>query len=490
MACLGRRRGPGANSPGPLVHPSPKAKPQMTLDDHERTVLAAPAGTPPWTAGLVEQLAEAHLRRVREGEPRSLAAELTRLGREAGRARLLVEAGEVIGASLDVEVTLRSVARVAVQGLAECCVVHLVEEGTVHEVAMAHADPRLERVAHQLWRRSRLEPGCTGSRVAEAIRTGVPELIEALPASLAGELAAGGRGERVIRRLAGRSAAIVPLSARGQVVGCMTLIATRSVPRYDTEDVRLAGELARRAALALDNARLYRAAQEASRTKSDFLAVLSHEMRTPLTTVIGYADLLRGGVPVELPEPLRPYVDRIRAAAWHQLGIIEQILSFSRLDAGRLKLHPETTELVDVVLEAAGMLEPVADEKGLAFHVALPPGPVTLRTDPLKVRQILLNLLSNAVKFTQRGGIRVELEAQLEGAVIRVQDTGPGIEPAHRERIFEAFWQAENATTRRSSGTGLGLSVGRRLARLLGGDLEVASEPGAGSTFTLRIAGL
>jgi signal transduction histidine kinase len=462
----------------------------MTLDDHERTVLAAPAGTPPWTAGLVEQLAEAHLRRVREGEPRSLAAELTRLGREAGRARLLVEAGEVIGASLDVEVTLRSVARVAVQGLAECCVVHLVEEGTVHEVAMAHADPRLERVAHQLWRRSRLEPGCTGSRVAEAIRTGVPELIEALPASLAGELAAGGRGERVIRRLAGRSAAIVPLSARGQVVGCMTLIATRSVPRYDTEDVRLAGELARRAALALDNARLYRAAQEASRTKSDFLAVLSHEMRTPLTTVIGYADLLRGGVPVELPEPLRPYVDRIRAAAWHQLGIIEQILSFSRLDAGRLKLHPETTELVDVVLEAAGMLEPVADEKGLAFHVALPPGPVTLRTDPLKVRQILLNLLSNAVKFTQRGGIRVELEAQLEGAVIRVQDTGPGIEPAHRERIFEAFWQAENATTRRSSGTGLGLSVGRRLARLLGGDLEVASEPGAGSTFTLRIAGL
>jgi signal transduction histidine kinase len=462
----------------------------MTLDDHERTALAAPAGTPPWTAGLVEQLAEAHLRRVREGEPRSLAAELTRLGREAGRARLLVEAGEVIGASLDVEVTLRSVARVAVQGLAECCVVHLVEEGTVHEVAMAHADPRLERVAQQLWRRSRLEPGCTGSRVAEAIRTGAPELIEALPASLAGELAAGGRGERVIRRLAGRSAAIVPLCARGQVVGCMTLIATRSAPRYDAEDVRLAGELGRRAALALDNARLFRAAQEASRTKSDFLAVLSHEMRTPLTTVIGYADLLRGGVPVELPEPLRPYVDRIRAAAWHQLGIIEQILSFSRMDGGRLKLNPEPADLVDVVLEAAGMLEPVADEKGLDFHVALPAAPLMLRTDPLKVRQVLLNLLSNAVKFTQRGSIRVELEAEGAGAVIRVRDTGPGIAREHRERIFEAFWQAENATTRRNSGTGLGLSVGRRMARLLGGDLEVASEPGAGSTFTLRIAGL
>jgi PAS domain S-box-containing protein len=228
-----------------------------------------------------------------------------------------------------------------------------------------------------------------------------------------------------------------------------------------------------------------REAENANKVKSQFLARMSHELRTPLTAIIGYAELLASGMG-SLTEVQRRQLERIDLAARHLLRIIEEILSFSRIEAGRETVHLEKTNLVDLVREAVALIEPLAKEKGLEVHMDGPNG-ISLDTDPGKVRQIVLNLLSNAVRFTDSGGVEVEAAEEASWAVLRVRDTGVGVPAEQLERIFEPFRQAEHRGARRAGGTGLGLSVTRHLARLLGGDVLIESAPGQGSTFTVRL---
>ena len=225
----------------------------------------------------------------------------------------------------------------------------------------------------------------------------------------------------------------------------------------------------------------------ANQAKSDFLAVMSHELRTPLTAIMGYAELILNGVLGEVNEKQAWHLERLLVSARHLLQLIDEILVFTRAEAGREQVRSERVDLAKVVNEVGQRIEPIAREKGLEFSVHAPEQPTLVELDRGKVRQVLMSLLSNAVKFTSRGG--VELKAELEDgqAVFRVRDTGPGIQPEHMEEIFDPFWQAEQATTRTQGGTGLGLSLARRLARLLGGDISVESTPGVGSTFTVRV---
>jgi signal transduction histidine kinase len=249
-----------------------------------------------------------------------------------------------------------------------------------------------------------------------------------------------------------------------------------------------AADRARTAALAREAA-ARRAAEGASRAKSDFLAVMSHELRTPLNAIIGYEALLSDGITGPVTDAQRQQLARIRAGATHLVSLIDEILTLSRIEAGRERVHVESVDVAQAVDEAAALTAPQAREKGLAFVVRPPADPIVIRTDAAKLRQVLLNVLANAVKFTERG--EVALTAERDGAWIafRVRDTGIGIDAEHLERIFDPFWQVEQPTTRRSTGTGLGLDVSRRLARLLGGDLTVESAVGEGSTFTLRLPG-
>jgi signal transduction histidine kinase len=212
---------------------------------------------------------------------------------------------------------------------------------------------------------------------------------------------------------------------------------------------------------------------------------MSHELRTPLTTVMGYTDLLLAGVSTQLTQQSQTYVERIRTAAWHLLGLIEQILIYARLEVGRERVHVEKVQISRMLRDAAELIEPVASEKGLEFRILEPPEDVQVETDSTKLRQILLNLLSNAVKFTESG--RVELEARLteDGVAFMVHDTGVGIAPEHQQRVFDSFWQVDQSATRKEGGTGIGLSVSRKLARLLGGDITVSSTLQEGTTFTL-----
>ena len=236
-----------------------------------------------------------------------------------------------------------------------------------------------------------------------------------------------------------------------------------------------------------EQVRAREAVEETSRAKSAFLATMSHELRTPLNAMIGYAELLEMGVPAEIPEPSRVHVERIRLSAEHLLQLIEEILTFSRIEAGRERVETASVSLHALAQEVTAIIEPLAEKNGLVFTTDVPDEPVTLQTDPRKVRQILLNLLGNAVKFTEEGEIAFSARPDQDDVVFRIHDTGVGIEPEHQERIFEPFWQAETKMHARVSGTGLGLPVTRQLVELLGGKVSVESASGEGTTFTVRL---
>ena len=228
-------------------------------------------------------------------------------------------------------------------------------------------------------------------------------------------------------------------------------------------------------------------AEAASQAKSEFLAVMSHELRTPLNAIVGYSDLLQAGVSGPLTDAQKTHLARIRASSFHLLDLIQDVLSFSRIEAGREELRIADADAEQIARDAYSYIEPYCREKGLETRIALPREQVRMITDPSKVRQILLNLLNNACKFTDLGYVALRVERVGADVVFTITDTGPGISSEHYEKIFEPFTQVDQSTTRRKDGAGLGLPVSRRLAHMLGGELTIASVLGKGSTFTLSL---
>ena len=266
-----------------------------------------------------------------------------------------------------------------------------------------------------------------------------------------------------------QSARIMPLLQDGRVGGALVLVhdVTERVARE--EDLRLA----------------LRRAEVASQAKSDFLASMSHELRTPLGAIIGYMDLLYE----EMVGPVAPlqktYLGRVKTAARHLISIIEEILTFSRVEAGKESVHAESVDASALARDVEELFEPQARNKGLTLTVSTPAAPVTIWTDETKLRQILINLVGNAMKFTDAGSVDLTMRCEDERVVFDIRDTGPGITTKDLERIFDPFTQVNQTLTRGKGGTGLGLPVSRRLAHLLGGDLTVDSTSGRGTTFTL-----
>jgi len=242
------------------------------------------------------------------------------------------------------------------------------------------------------------------------------------------------------------------------------------------------------AEIAMTQAEAARAeAESANGAKSDFLAVMSHELRTPLAAIMGYQELLADGITGPVTEAQAQQLGRIKVSARHLLSLIDEILTFTRLDAGRETVVPEPIDLDDALKDAAEIVEPLATAKKLELKtISAGPGSI-VESDSTKIRQILVNLMSNAVKFTDTGSVTAEANFLGREFLLKVTDTGIGIQPENLHRIFDPFWQVEQKATRRATGTGLGLTVTKRLANLLGGDVDVTSTPGQGTTFTVRL---
>lgn len=429
-------------------------------------------------------------RRMMEERERSLMREqAARAAAEASeqRARFLAEVGSVLADSLDHRQSLRSLAELVVPFLADWCIVDLLEtDGSMQRIAVVNADPAKAAAAQRLASFTPDPTALLGS--ARALRTGQPQLITDITDDFLRRLTSRDDYWEAMRAVEPRSALIVPLVARGRALGTIVLIVAASGRHYSEQDLKFAEELARRAAITVDNARLYQEAQAANRSKADFLAVMSHELRTPLNAVIGYADLLLMGVPVPVPAAIQTQIQRIRSSARHLLRLIEEILAYARMEAGREELELDNIDVIEFMRDLRTIVEPMAEDKRLQLMIDLPDAPVRLRTDAGKLQQILVNLLSNAIKFTETGKVGLSFDVDSGVAEFRVWDTGIGIQPELVSRIFEPFWQVEPSRTRRAGGTGLGLTVARRLARLLGGDIEVHSKPNFGSEFVVRIA--
>jgi PAS domain S-box-containing protein len=398
--------------------------------------------------------------------------------------RFMAQAAAVLASSLDYEETLRRVCRLAVPTIADFCVVDLLEDGVIRRVEAVHADPAMAHTAQEALRHPPTLDH-PAHPVPVVLRSGETQMHNGTSVEMTD-----GTPEHVAlaQRLATTAYLVVPLRAGAQVVGALSLLVSGSGRTFSPDIVRRAEELGVRAGYAIENARLYARTAEANRAKSDFLAVMSHELRTPLNAILGYTDLFLTGIPAPLPEPMVPQVERVQGAARHLRDLIEEVLTFARLEGGHEEVLAEPVDVAQVAREAAALAEPLALERGLAFRVDVPAVPVVARTDARKVRQVLLNLLANAVKFTERGEVVLSVDANGGPDLqIRVRDTGPGIAPADRERIFEPFWQADQGLAREHGGSGLGLAVARQMARLLGGDITVDSAPARGSTFALRL---
>jgi signal transduction histidine kinase len=280
---------------------------------------------------------------------------------------------------------------------------------------------------------------------------------------------------------------LAPLAAHGELLGVLAVSRAEGEAPFDDADEARLRVVADHASLALYKAGLVEEAQEANDTKSAFLATVSHELRTPLTALTGYGELLADGILGPLTTQQADVVDRMRVVTHQLTAMIEEILTFSALEAGREVVRPSAVDVTEVVQAVAAVVEPLAEQKGLAFSARVPAAAPPLVTDGDKLRQILVNLCGNAVKFTPAGSVALVVEWADDLVRCAVRDTGVGIAEADLPRLFHPFTQLDKGLTRRYGGTGLGLYISQRLARLLGGRIDVVSTPDVGSTFTLTL---
>ena len=399
------------------------------------------------------------------------------------RARFLAAAGERLSASLDVEGTLRELARLAVPTLADVCIVDVVDaDGSLRRVDVTHADPAVASVADIL--RDFTNERRTSSLTRRAVDTGLPVVIDTVDDAILRDLALTPAHLEALRALKSRSVIAVPLVARANTLGAVAFISTNPARTYGDEERTLAVELARRAALAMDNARLYTAAQAATRARDDVLAIVSHDLRNPIHTIQMSAALLQELYP-DPQELLVRQLAVIRRASRRANALIQDLLDVSRIESGTLAVERGALDAQSLVDDVLAELRPIAEEKQLVLEGAWSGPAAEVPGDRDRLIQAFSNLIGNAVKFTPDGG-RVDMTGSVvEGMVeYRIRDTGAGIAADHLPHLFDRFWQAKRTGR---AGAGLGLFITHGIVEAHGGTLTVESTEGQGSTFIVRL---
>ena len=423
------------------------------------------------------------------------------------RAAFLAAAAVRVGASLDPETTYASIADLALPRPGTWCVVDIIGTGGIlRRLAIVHPDPAkhaLARTLEQVWLPETGDPFGAPLMIRSPRPVQITERIdEVLAAS-----AHGSHTLEALHELGIGPLLVVPLSVRGEVIGAITFVSREGDPPYARHEMTLAVDLAAACASAIESARLYdeatiaraaaetaqRDAEAANQAKSRFLSMMTHDLRTPLNAIGGYAQLLDLGIRGPVNEAQHHDLARIKVSQQHLLSLINRILGFAKLEAGKIEYEIEDVPLAASIREIESFVTPQLYARKLAYRFEPAPGAagaqVRVRADPEKLMQILTNLLTNAIKFTEPGGsITVGYELRGDDQVsVSVRDTGRGVAPDELTTIFEPFVQVGGTLSTAPDGVGLGLAICRELARGMGGDLTVQSVPGEGSVFTLAL---
>ena len=420
--------------------------------------------------------------RMRADENRRRLEEELRARRDAlearERAAFLAEATSILASSFDYDTTLARFARMAVPFLGDYCIVDVVDGETIRRIATAHADPAREHLVRGL---ERFPPTWGTNPIVRVLESGRSTM--AGPAELTPEAISSDPEHRaILRELGPIHGVFAPIPSSSGVLGVMSFCSCDPDRPYGAEELTFAEDLAARAGMAIGNARLFHAAQQATRARDEVLAVVAHDLRTPLASIVGGSEMLEAVVD---DEGARDFVGMIVLSATRMSQLIDDLLDASRLERGALTLSAAPVHLTALVAEASAMLQPLARGRGIRLEAVEPDPAVHVLADPARILQVLSNLIGNALKFTPEGG-RVVLRAVVDetSARIEVEDTGPGIPPEQMPHLFDRFWQARSADRR---GVGLGLAIARGIVEAHGGRIRVESEPGVGSVFAFDL---
>jgi signal transduction histidine kinase len=418
----------------------------------------------------------------------SLAQREQVLRESVAELRALGEVTQAVNSSVDLETVLTTIVAKATQlSGTEAGAIYVFDD--VEQEFQLRATYGLDDSIVAELRRSHIRIGQTG--IGEAVERGKPIQVADIRNDPTLTL-------DVIVRAGFRALLYVPLLGAEKVVGA--LVVRRKQPgEFANSTIELLQTFAAQSVLAIQNARLFGEVAEksaalavASSNKSQFLSSMSHELRTPLNAIIGLTDMMVTHAPRFGTEKAREPLQRVHRAGTHLLGLINQVLDLSKIEAGKLELNPETVQLAPLIEEVVGTARQLAEQNKNCLAVEAQENLGTLTVDPMRLRQILLNLLSNACKFTKEGAVTLRTRKVANGGnwlEFAVADTGIGMTPEQQAKLFEEFTQADASTAQRFGGTGLGLAITRKLARLMGGDVTVASEAGKGSEFTVRLPG-
>jgi signal transduction histidine kinase len=432
--------------------------------------------------GERQEAEHAHALLVREQAARAVA--------ESAQERLgfLAEVSSALAASLDYHETLQHVARLAVPVLADWCTVNILEEdGSARRLAVAHVDPAKEALVRQLVDLFPIDiQGTSGPAIV--LRSGQARIVPEVTASDVARSITDAEHRQLIDQLGVQSVMYVALIARGHIIGVMSFIASESRRRYGAPDLALAEALAERCGVAIDNARLYQSAQEAIAARERFIAVASHELRTPVTNISGFAQLLRhnvrqGGLDRERAEH---FIDRLLAATQKLTTLTMELLDVSRLRSGKTTMQLQTFDLAARLRDITARF---AVEDGAKHHLIaqMPATPLPILADLSQIEQVITNLLENAMKYSPEGGdIHVALTEQEDGVLLQVRDEGIGLPEGAAAAVFEPFDRGANAERLVLPGLGLGLYICRTIAEAHGGRIW-AESPGEGQGTTMSL---
>ncbi|UQA58825.1 ATP-binding protein [Polyangium aurulentum] len=410
-----------------------------------------------------------------------IVTNITERKRREERLRLLAEAGAVLASSLDYEVTLSNVARMAVPDLADWCAVSVLQDGVLHLLAVFHVDPARQEALRELGRWWSRPDSLHGSM--QVARTGEPVVFYEVPRGMPEANAKDPEHRALLRTLDVASYMAVPMRLGERIFGVLSFGMSGSARRFTPDDVTFAADLAWRAASAIENASLYAEAQRASRVREEILAIVSHDLRNPLTSILtGAGMLLRD---VSAGRAVLKRAEMIQRAAQRMNNLIEDLLDFARIQSGQLKVEPTIVEPEALLQETVDAFEEIARERSVILQFdAADPMP-RVHCDPKRVLQVLSNLVGNAVKLVPAAG-SVALRARRAGeqVVLSVIDSGPGIPAEDLPHVFDRYWRGKNT---KYKGSGLGLSIAKAIVEAHGGRIWAESEVGVGSTFSFSL---